>query len=143
VDIIGYIAIEWNEDGTNTRWLYTRATPTIMAGSRYKYLPGKIKFGYDELVTAISEAVEKQVSLDGATVVDKVESKAEEELTFDQIRAEAQELWTALVGADEGNADKILKKVEMIFGRKMKLSDITEDQKDLMYLVLLDMRDMQ
>jgi len=38
-------------------------------------------------------------------------------------------------------AKTILKKVEMIFGRPMKLSEITEDQVDLYNLVLLDMRD--
>lgn len=142
VDIIGYISTEWDSDGNSSRWLYTRATPTIMAGTRFRYLEPRIPLGYDSLVEAINKAIDKQKELDGATVVDKVESRVEEEMTFDQIRAEAQELWTTLVGAAEENADKILKKVEMTFGRKMKLSDITEDQKDLFFLVLLDMREM-
>ena len=38
---------------------------------------------------------------------------------------------------------KNLKKVEMVFGRKLKLSEITEDQVDLFNLVLLDMRDLE
>ena len=143
VDVIGYIDITWNDDGSTDRWLYTRKTPTVMAGSRFKYLAPKIKFGYNELVEAINEAIQKSETLDGAKVVDKIESKVEEELKFDEIRNEASELWTTLVGADEANADRILKKVEMIFGRKIKLSEITEDQKDLFYLVLLDMRDMK
>ena len=37
----------------------------------------------------------------------------------------------------------IMKKVEIIFGRQIKLSEITEDQTDLFYLALLDMRDMK
>ena len=142
VDIIGYIATEWDEDGNSQRWLYTRQTPTVMAGSRFPYLIPKIKLGYDELVKAINDAIDKQRDVDGATVVDKLESKVEEELNFDEIRKEASELWTALVGADEANANRILKKVEMVFGRKIKLSEITEDQKDLFYLVLLEMREM-
>ena len=142
VDIIGYIDVEWKDDGTSERWLYTRATPTIMAGSRYKYMPKRIKFGYDELVEAISEAVDKQVNLDGARVVDKVEVAAVEKLDFETLRNEAEKLWKELVQADEHNAEKVLKKVEMIFGRKMKLSEITEDQVDLMHLVVLDMKDM-
>ena len=36
----------------------------------------------------------------------------------------------------------ILKKVEMIFGRPIKLSEITEDQVDLFNLAVLDMEDM-
>ena len=142
VDIIGYIDITWNEDGTSERWLYTRKTPTVMAGSRFKYLAPKIKFGYQELVDAIIDAIQKSEKLDGAKIVEKNEQEIEEELNFDAIRDEASKLWGNLVGQDPSNAEKILKKVEMIFGRKIKLSEITEDQKDLFNLVLLDMRDM-
>ena len=142
VDIIGYIATEWDDDGNSYRWLYTRQTPTVMAGSRFPYLAPKIKLGYDELVAAINEAIDKQRELDGATVVDKLEQKVEEPLNFAEERAEAQRLWGNLVGSNPANADTILKKVEMIFGRKIKLSEITEDQVDLMHLVVLEMRDM-
>lgn len=142
VDIIGYIATEWDDDGNSYRWLYTRQTPTVMAGSRFPYLAPKIKLGYDELVAAINEAIDKQRDLDGATVVDKLERKTEEELNFEEIRDEAQKIWAKLVNADPANAEKVLKKVEMIFGRKLKLSEITEDQKEPFFLVLLEMRDM-
>ena len=142
VDIIGYIATEWDEDGNSHRWLYTRQTPTVMAGSRFPYLAPKIKLGYDELVEAINEAIDKQRDLDGATVVDKLETKVEEELNFEEIREEAQQIWAKLVNADPANAERVLKKVEMIFGRKLKLSEITEDQKEPFFLVLLEMRDM-
>ena len=143
VDIIGYISTEWDDVGNSTRWLYTRQTPTVMAGSRFKYLAPKIKLGYDELVAAINEAIDKQRDVDGATVVDKIETKVEEQLDFNTIRNEASQLWAELVKEDTANADIILKKVEMIFGRKIKLSEITEDQVDLFNLVLLDMKDMK
>lgn len=142
VDIIGYIATEWDDVGNSQRYLYTRQTPTVMAGSRFPYLSPKIKLGYNELVDAINNAIDKQRELDGATVVDKIEAPAHEELDFDAIREEASKLWGNLVGKDPANAEKILKKVEIIFGRKIKLSEITEDQKDLFNLVLLDMKDM-
>ena len=142
VDIIGYIATEWDDEGNSHRWLYTRQTPTVMAGSRFPYLAPKIKLGYQELVDAINEAIDKQRDLDGATVVDKIEKKQEEELSFSEIREEASKIWAKLVNEDAANAEKILKKVEMIFGRKLKLSEITEDQKEPFFLVLLEMRDM-
>ena len=142
VDIIGYIDITWDEDGNAERWLYTRKTPTVMAGSRFKYLAPKIKFGYQELVDAIVQAIETSEKLDGAKVVEKNEQQIEEQLNFEDVRDEASKLWAKLVTADANNADKILKKVEMIFGRKLKLSEITEDQVDLMQLVVLEMRDM-
>ena len=142
VDIIGYIATEWDKDGNSQRWLYTRQTPTVMAGSRFPYLIPKIKLGYEELVKAINEAIDKQRDVDGAVVVDKIEKKQEEEIKFEEIRDEASKLWAKLVTEDSANAERILKKVEMIFGRKLKLSEITEDQKEPFYLVLLEMRDM-
>lgn len=144
VDIIGYIDVTWDEDGNSERWLYTRKTPTIMAGSRFKYLSPKIKFGYQELVDAIADAIEKSEKLDGAVVVDSEELVAAENeiLSYDAVRAEALELWTKLIAQNEENAARILKKVEMIFGRQMKLSEITEDQVDLYNLVVLEMREM-
>lgn len=142
VDIIGYIDITWDEEGNSERWLYTRKTPTIMAGSRFKYLAPKIKFGYNELVAAIGEAIDKAEKLDGAVVVDTTQQVIEEKLDYNAIRAEAADLWKRLVEKDTENAGRILKKVEMVFGRPMKLSEITEDQVDLFNLVLLDMKEM-
>ena len=52
------------------------------------------------------------------------------------------ELWNKLIELDPENSKIILKKVEMVFGRVMKLSEITEDQVDLFNLVVLDMRDL-
>lgn len=142
VDIIGYIDVTWDEEGNSERWLYTRKTPTVMAGSRFKYLAPKIKFGYQELVNALSEAIDKSEKLDGATVVETTELVMEEALNYKEIRAKASALWQKLVERDEDNASIILKKVEMIFGRPIKLSEITEDQVDLFNLVVLDMEDM-
>ena len=146
VDIIGYIGNEY-VDGENQRYLYTRETPTLFAGSRFKYLAPKIKFGYKELVDAISEAIDKSEQLDGATVVEKTEVKAEEHLDYNSVKAEAMELWNKLVLKDPDNpnsemAETILKKAEMVFGRKIRLSEITEDQVDLYQLVVLDMREL-
>lgn len=142
VDIIGYIDIQWDEEGNSTRYLYTRKTPTVMAGSRFKYLKAKIPFGYKELADAIIDAIEKSEKLDGATVVDKTVQNVEEKLDYNSVREEAETLWTKLVEIDKENAKRILKKVEMIFGRSIKLSEITEDQVDLFNLAVLDMRDM-
>lgn len=147
VDIIGYIGVDWDENGNSTRWLYTRKTPTIMAGSRFKYLAPKIPFGYNELVNAIAEAIEKEEKIDGAKVVDyKAPIDTEEKLDYAKLRAEAQELWNKLVGtgenANEEMAKRILKRVEIIFGRPMKLSEITEDQVDLLNLVIIDIKDL-
>ena len=142
VDIIGYIDVTWDEEGNSERWLYTRKTPTVMAGSRFKYLAPKIKFGYQELVDAISDAIDQSEKLDGAKVVETSELIMEEALDYKKIRERASALWADLVERDEDNAAVILKKVEMIFGRQIKLSEITEDQVDLFNLAVLEMEDM-
>ena len=142
VDIIGYIGTEFR-DGKAERYLYTRETPTLFAGSRYKYLQDKIPFSYENLVNAISNAVDEAERRDGITVVDREEKTTEEKLDYNKIREEASNIWKELVAINPENAKIILKKVEMIFGRQMKLSEITEDQVDLFNLVLLDMRDLK
>lgn len=146
VDVIGYIAVEWDAEGNSERWLYTRQTPRVVAGSRYKYLPPKIKFGYQELVDAIGQAIDMSAAKDGAKIVDEHASIVEDKLDYNALRAEAQELWIKMVGvgdnADEEMAKRIMKRVEMIFGHPMKISEITEDQVDLLNLVVIDMRDL-
>lgn len=146
VDIIGYIGNEW-VNGERKRWLYTRETPTLFAGSRFKYMPDKIPFGYDELVNAIANAIEMEEKRDGATVVDTVTAKSETHLNFNDVRTKAQELWMKLVGTgDTANpemANTILKKIEMTMGRRMKLSEFTEDQVDLLNLVVMDMEELE
>lgn len=143
VDIIGYIGGEYDENGNFIRYLYTRETPTLFAGSRFKYLAPKIKFGYDELVNAISDAIDMSEKVDGATVVDSVVvAPVGEKLDFNEVRAQAQDLWGQLIEKDENNASVILKKIEMIMGHRMKLSEFTEDQVDLLHLAVLEMQDM-
>ena len=141
VDIIGVITQTWDEHGESHRWIQTRSTPTIVAGSRYKYLAPRIPFGYNEFVEALGQAIDKEQE-NGAVVTDTAPVDTFEKLDYKAIRAEASELWTTLVEKDPENAPIILKKVEMIFGRPMKLSEITEDQVDLFNLAVLDMRDM-
>lgn len=141
VDIIGVITQTWDEHGESHRWIQTRSTPTIVAGSRYKYLAPRIPFGYNEFLEALGQAIDREQE-NGAVVTDTAPIDTFEKLDYKAIRAEASELWTVLVEIDPDNAPIILKKVEMIFGRPMKLSEITEDQVDLFNLVVLDMRDM-
>ena len=119
VDIIGVITQTWDEQGESHRWIQTRSTPTIVAGSRYKYLAPRIPFGYNEFLEALGQAIDKEQE-NGAIVTDTAPIDTFEKLDYKAIRAEASELWTTLVEKDPENAPIILKKVEMIFGRPMK-----------------------
>jgi hypothetical protein len=146
VDIIAYIDVSYDENGKAIRNFVTRRTPTIMAGSRLPYLDAVIPFSYDSLVDAIGRAIAKQEEMDGAQVVDTTEFFAEDKLDYATLRSEAEGLWKTLVATEDGmNEDmarRIAKRVEMIFGRPMKISEITEDQTDLLNLVVIEMREL-
>ena len=73
VDVIGVITQTWNEKGESERWIQTRATPTVAAGSRFRYLAPKIPFGYNGFVKALADAIEAEEQ-HGATVVDHKEN---------------------------------------------------------------------
>lgn len=145
VDIIGIGVMKFDEKGERHRVLYTAETPTIKAGNRFTYFPPVIDFSYQSVLDNLSDAIEAEAINNNATVVDKIEVK-QDKLDYGTIRNEAAELWMKLVGTGENTneemARRILKRVEMIFGRPMKLSEITEDQVDLYQLVVMDMRDL-
>ena len=147
VDIIAYIDVSYDENGNAVRQFVTRRTPTIMAGNRLPYLDPIIPFSYDSLVDAIGRAIDKQQEMDGAQVVDTAVSTVADKLDYNAIRAEAAQLWAKLTTNADGSPDeemarRVQKRIEMVFGRVIKLSEITEDQVDLFNLVLLDMREL-
>lgn len=146
VDIIAYIDVSYDENGQAVRRFITRRTPTIMAGSRLPYLDAVIPFSYESLVEAIGRAIDRQQEIDGAKVVDTATAQVESKLDYNALMAEASALWKQIVVIDgevnEDAARRVQKRVEMIFGRVVKISEITEDQVDLLNLVVMDMRDL-
>ena len=137
VDIIGYLQVQMNPDGTSERFLYTRSTPTIFAGSRYQYLAPKIKFGYQELVEAIGDAIDKAVELDGAEVTDHTEIAQIKDRPFQEVMDEAKAIWMKYL--DVGNEDEknqrlmIMKDIiKRVFGsEEFKLSQAVPSQSSL------------
>ena len=137
VDIIGYLQVQMNPDGTSERFLYTRSTPTVFAGSRYQYLAPKIKFGYQELVDAIGDAIDEAVEKDGAQVTDHTEIAQIKDRPFGEVMAEAKEIWIKYldVGGEE-NKDQhlmIMKDIiKKVFGSEdFKLSQAVPSQSSL------------
>lgn len=137
VDIIGYLQVQMNPDGTSERYLYTRSTPYVFAGSRYQYLAPKIKFGYQELVDAIGDAIDKAVELDGAQVTDHTEIAQVKDRPFTEVMAEAKEIWIKYLelGGEE-NKDQhlmIMKDIiKKVFGSEdFKLSQAVPSQSSL------------
>ena len=147
VDIIGYLQVQMNPDGTSERYLYTRSTPTIFAGSRYQYLAPKIKFGYNELVNAIGDAIDMAVEKDGAQVTDHTEIKQIKDRPFQEIMSEAKDIWIGYLNGAPTEEEKaqrlnIMKDViRRIFGSEdFKLSGAVTSQADLVELFIDEMK---
>lgn len=140
VDIIGYLSTQMNADGTTNRYLYTRATPNIFAGSRYKYIAPRISFnhdGYTELVNAIGDAIDKQVNMDGAQVTDKTILPTYEVRPFADTMAEARNLWSTIIEKHGDSGKESMKSaIHNVFGQDIQLSKATEEQQDLVELVI-------
>lgn len=146
VDIIGYIRNIKNYDtGESKTFLFFRGDDRFLAGSRFKYIKPRVEFSYENLANAIYDAIDKQAEEDGTISTEEYNSfyKPEtESRSFEEVMNEARELWGKLTDGNEENAIKILNIVEKIFGKRMKISEATEPQKDLLELVINEMRDM-
>lgn len=141
VDIIGYIKIDYNADGTSERWLYTRATPRVMAGSRFAHLPAKIRFSYNDMANSLADAIEMAGKLDGVTIVDKAPiAPMAQKREFEDIRNEAAAVWKRLLDQNQNNVDKMGNIIENIFGSRIKLSEVTIAQQDLFELALDELK---
>jgi hypothetical protein len=149
VDIIGYLQVQMNQDGTSERYLYTRSTPTVFAGSRYQYLAPKIKFGYNELVNAIGDAIDEAVKRDGAEVTDHTEIAQIKARPFTEIMNEARTIWGAYLEKATTDEEKeqhlrIMKDIiRRIFGSEdFKLSSAVMSQADLVELFIDEMKNL-
>ena len=140
VDVIGIAYEEWDENKQSHRYLITRSTPTIQAGSRFRYLAPKVDFTYQALADAIAAAMDEEMR-HGAQIIDeKVEQTTE---SYDALMAAARDLWTTLVVNNEKgaeNAEAIAKLIEEQFGYRLKLSEITPEQTQLLAPIVEGMR---
>lgn len=152
VDIIGYIGIEFDSEGKSHRYLYTRATPTIFAGSRYAKLAPKIELSYENLVQAVADAMKAQAEETGTTLLNEAEYNASrvgavaEERSFVDVMAEAKAFWINYLESASSDEEKTRRADNMngiiykIFGKQIKLSTVTPAQQDLVELVLAEFK---
>lgn len=152
VDVIAYLSVERNQDGSSSRYLLTRSTSTIFAGSRYRTLQEKIPLGYQELVDAVAKAMEDEAKITGTNFVSEEEINnngvIQERRSFQETMTEAKELWSSFLevaDADEReNHINIMRNViGKIFGNnEFKLSQAIPSQQDMVELFIDEMRDL-
>jgi len=125
VDIIAYIreiSIGDSEHPERKRFMFLRDTvgDRFLAKSRYRYITPRIELSYAELVNAIYDAIDAEVSHSGGEASN--EENPYTTKNFDELMEDAKGLWTQLVNTGKVNqATEILQKE---FGKPTKFSEI-------------------
>lgn len=136
VDIIAYLR-ESLEDGK--RYIYTRGNEKFEAGSRFPLLQPKIEMSYKNLVNELCSAIEQQAKNDNTELSTETNNSNffKEDRPFKEVIDEAKEVFEKLISK---NRDKYA--VEMnniilkIFGKQIKISEATPEQRELVELVI-------
>ena len=146
VDFIIYIGIEYenDEDSVGTRYMYFKGNKYIKAGSRFKYIPNKVKFGYLELVDAVNDAIDKQVGDNGETIERNENFYQSDERPFAEVMNEAKEIWGKILSKDDSDqtVEEMSKIIEKNFGARILLSQTTPNQQESLELTVSDLNDL-
>lgn len=124
------------------------ADPTTPAGSHFKYLPDQVPLSFDALQKALSEAIDKEEQEVGKEyfVDEKTALVTEEELDFNELMAEFDELVTKLREVTGGSfgvtwAPRIADTVAKYLGKGKKITECTKDQVDMVNLIVQDLKE--
>lgn len=141
-DIIGYSRIIDTEQGPKTK-LFLRGTPRFVAGSRFAYIEPVIDFSYDNLVSAIGDAVDKEAAMNGNKYVtsERVSLHTEEPVyDFEAMMSEFSSIVGTLMEKDQSYAPKISAIVDTHLGKGKKVGDCTAEQAPQLDLILFELR---
>ena len=144
-DIIGMCRPVKEADGTVQTRLFLRETPRYVAGSRFKYIVDSIPFTYDNLVKAITDAIEKEAKETGNKYVTATKANlhiAPEAKTYDfkALIDEFQTIVGQLMSKSPANRSKISGIVAEYLGGEKKVGDCTEDDAPQLDLILQELR---
>ena len=142
-DIIGYSRQVNTEEGVRTK-LFMRGTPRFVAGSRFRYTPDVIDFTYDNLVQAISNAIDKEEQMSGSTYITDApmsrEHLDEPAYDFGALMDEFQTLVGNIMSKTPTMAPKITAIIDKHLGKGKKVNDCTPEQAPQIDLILFDLK---
>ena len=148
-DIIGYSRIVTDKDGNNITKLFMRGTPRYEAGSRFKYTPDYIDFSYNNLVSAISDAIDKQAEEDGSEYfTDKRVNLYEDttkDLNFDELMSKSNALIQEMINNNPEEIfikfyqPRIIQITDRYLGRGQKMSQCSREQVEALSLIYDDL----
>ncbi len=137
VDAIIYLKV----DREGNRFLCTRDGKNIEAGSRFQYLDPIVPLGYDELTEALSKAIDAEAQHKGKDGASEEKSNSvflKEDRPFEEVIAEAKEIFSTVLAKDQANAVKLNDAIVKVFGKQMKLSEAVPAQQDLVEAVIIE-----
>ena len=156
-DIIAYSRAVQDAEGHTSTKLFMRGTPRYVAGSRFKYTPDYIDFTYNDLVKAIGDAIDKQMSEDGEEFfTDKANNLYTDTtiLDFDEMMKEFSNIVANIPGSSDVKAEtedgikfkdywqpRITQIIEKYLGKGHKMKDCTRDQVEAIDLIITDLKD--
>ena len=157
-DIIGYTRSVSTGDGSEKVVMFMRGTSRYEAGSRFKYTPDYIDLSYDNLVKAIGDALDKQMTEDGADLFTKerenVHLDTTSNLDFDELMKEFSTIIANIPGSSDVKVEteegikfrdywqpRITQTIEKYLGRGKKVKDCTRDQVEALDLIVTELKD--
>ena len=145
-DIYCFARMYLGSDGEEKRVLTLRspAGSGISCGSRFKYIASEIPLRYEALTKAIGDAIDKEAKEhDNKYVTTERETvPVVQEYDFDALMAKFETMVGDLMTKDQTYyAPRITQIIEKYLGKGKKMSGVTRDQAELVYLVVSEIED--
>ena len=138
VDIMGYIEI----DNGQRKLILRSADDSVDCKSRFKMIAPEIPFGYNELVDALNEAIDREAALTNGEFVTNESFKAPEVTNYDYnaLMAEFKDIVGIVMGKNQTNAVKLTAIVDKYLGKGKKVAEATPEQSELIYLIISEIK---
>ena len=145
-DLYAYARSYVDTNGEEKRVLTLRspAGSGISCGSRFKYISPEIPLSYDALTKAITEAIDKEAKEHGNEFVtnERETTPITKEYDFDDLIKQFEEDVGILMNKDQNYyAPRITQIVEKYLGKGKKMSNVSRDQVELVYLAVSEIED--
>jgi len=145
-DIYAYARVYVGPDGEEKRVLTLRspAGSGIVCGSRFKYITPEIPLNYEALTKAVSDAIDKEAQENGNKFVTNERETAPEvkEYNFDELMLKFEDIVGKLMAKDQPfYQPRITQIIEKYLGKGKKISGVTRDQGELVYLIVSEIEE--
>lgn len=145
-DIYAYAHTYLDANGNEKRVLTLRspAGSGISCGSRFKYIASEVPLNYEALTAALTDAIDTEAKDNGGKFItdEREVTPILKEYDFDALMKQFEDMVGALMTKDQNYyAPRITQIVEKYLGKNKKMSGVTRDQAELVYLVVSEIED--